>query len=309
MSHLGGNAWSPKADDPKVDGLEHFRKSFASNLNEDNGTFRFNDTLWNVNSRPMGTPYASTSFAYVHKNALFVTVDAFHRIANLTYGEGYFDRQNGSGGEGIISCTVTGDHLAWFEEILSSANTDDSIDHIFVQAHVPILHPVRKNDCSGQYLDRAEDSEFWKAMQRHSVDVYFAGEVHATTVSVDPQSNLIQIVSRGNRLSNFLTVDIEGTDFEITSYNEVGPLWRWNGEYEEYGRLIVKKTGAGTSIDGHGSLEVLDSSVSPIIKFNFENPSMYPFHKRQVIGIKHDQYKESMEGTSITTTVSVMLQV
>ncbi len=56
-----------------------------------------------------------------------------------------------------ITCTVEGDHLAWFESgVIIEANNDPSIKHIFVQAHVnvPILQSVvRKIDCSGQFMD------------------------------------------------------------------------------------------------------------------------------------------------------------
>jgi len=71
------------------------------------------------------------------------------------------------------------------------------------------MHPVRKARCSGQFLDDQTDSTFWRLMEEYNVDVYFAGEVHAVTVSKSKVlgSNLVQIVSRGRFLGSFLTVD------------------------------------------------------------------------------------------------------
>jgi len=45
-------------------------------------------------------------------------------------------------------------------------------------------------------------------MTEYGVDVYFADEVHITIASMDPDSNLIQIVSRGKRFNNFLQVEV-----------------------------------------------------------------------------------------------------
>jgi len=46
-----------------------------------------------------------------------------------------------------------------------------------VQAHLPILEPVRTINSSGMFFDKGENSQFFKAMQQFNVDVYFAGEV------------------------------------------------------------------------------------------------------------------------------------
>lgn len=159
---------------------------------------------------------------------------------------------------------------------------------------------MRKADCSGQFLDRAEDSDFWKMMQKYKVDVYFAGEVHANTVSKDDKSDLLQVVTRGNRINNYLTVSVTEDGFSMKSYNEYGRKWRFNGKYEEYGSLVVDKSGDRTSIEGSGSLELVDISKGPLIQINFENDDLYPLHRRQVVGMKYDQYQESLSGTSIT---------
>ena len=69
---------------------------------------------------------------------------------------------------------LRGQHLTWFENVLKTAQNDESIKHIFVESHAPILQPVRKVRCSGQFLDNAEKSKFWKLMEKYGVDLYFA---------------------------------------------------------------------------------------------------------------------------------------
>ncbi len=237
----------------------------------------------------------------MHKNVLFITVDAFHLIPPAEVPEGrYFDRATSSGGEGIITCTVTGEHLTWFEDVLVEARKNETIKHIFVQAHVPILHPVRKTDCSGQFFDLAEQSDFWQTMKKYDVDVYFAGEVHANTVTKDKNTDLLQVVTRGNRINNYLTVAVSDDGFSMSSYNEYGPKWRYNGKYEKYGELVVDKSGRSTSIEGTGSLEVLDISKGPLIQLDFAEKDTYVLRRRQIVGMKYDQYMEKLIGNTIT---------
>ena len=231
---------------------------------------------------------------------MFITVDAFRLIPNLSSGQRYFERASSSGGEGVITCTVTGDHLEWFENVLIEARKDSSIKHIFVQAHVPIIQPVRKSDCSGQFLDNAKSSDFWKIMSKYEVDVYFAGEVHANTVTKDDASNLLQIVSRGNRINNFLTVIVHDEGFTVSSYNEIGTEWRYNGNYTKYGEVSVNKAGNTTTMASSGSLKIVDFQNYPLIQLNFDEKDTYPFHSRQIIGMKHDQFKEVLLGQNIT---------
>jgi hypothetical protein len=165
---LGGNGWSPSSS--KVRSLPQFRQGFIDEFNRDmEGNFRFQESIGNATARPLGTKFKETSFAHRHKNALFITIDAFHVVGQ---GEDPFlDRKDGLGGEGIITCTVQGKHLDWLEEVLSEAQINRSINHIFVQAHLPILQPVRKVACSGQFMDGAENSNFWKLMAKYEVDL------------------------------------------------------------------------------------------------------------------------------------------
>ncbi len=267
-----------------------------------NGRFLFDKPIGNADSRPIGTPFASTSFEHVHKNALFITVDAFHEVElSIIQGQRFFDRETSLGGEGIITCTVEGDHLVWFENVLIEANKDPSIKHIFVQAHVPILQPVRRSDSSGQFMDKASASDFWNLMREHNVDIYYSGEVHANTATKDEESNLIQVVSRGNMINNFLIVDVTDDSFIISVYNELGTEWRLVGNYTKYGELKVNKSpSAITPIQSSGVLRLINKESGPTIRINFDERDTYPLNTTQIVGMKHNQYKETLIGQNIT---------
>ena len=176
---LGGNEGFRVTPRSKINTIPQARQAFGDGFNRNHDNEFIFDQPWfdgDVASRPLGTPYENTTFAYVHKNALFVTVDAFEII-----GEGnhdFVDREHGLGGEGAVTCTVDGDgqHLLWFENILRKGRDDAFIRHILVQAHLPIIQPVQRKNCSGQFLDYGEESDFWNLMNEYGVDIYFAGE-------------------------------------------------------------------------------------------------------------------------------------
>ncbi len=292
---LGGNAWHPGST--KLENIGTYRKTFTKGFNtdSDSGMFLFRKKIGTAESRPLGSEFETTSYAYQHRNVLFVTVDAFK-----TFGTGdtaYMDRENGTGGEGAVSCTVDGDHLRWFEHVLSAARKDSTIKHIIVQAHVPILQPVRKIACSGQFFDMGEDSQFWKMMQKYSVDIYFAGEVHANTVRKDSSSNIVQVVARGNSFNNFQKVVVTDDAIQITVYNEVGQQPRFNNNYEVDGQLTLYKWGTELVVEATGVLQVVDSASENIV-LNFEE--IVPLSSRQVVGMVHDDFYKMLVGSRIT---------
>ena len=276
---LGGNGWD--ANSPKKAVIEYYRDGFQKELNrDDNGHFLYNDPIGHASSRPIETRYKNTSYARIYKNALFVTVDCFH-VEN----ENFMDRNNGLGGEGSVTVSVEGDHLSWFINVLREARNDPIIKHVIVQAHVPILQPVRKVVSSGQFFDRGSESDFWLAMREYKVDLYLTGEVHATTASIDPDpdSNLLQIASRGNQFNNFLSVAV-GDDFiSVKAYNEIGKKPKGNHNYTEFGNIYVNKTDSETKIESNGVLAVLDSNAA-LLKFRFED--MFSMGMQQVQGMK-----------------------
>jgi hypothetical protein len=148
-------------------------------------------SLRGIPTRPEGTPFAATSYAYQHRNVLFVSVDVF--------------RQAGAATElhpihGTVVPSVEGAHLAWLDSILSAADSEPSIDHVIVQVHAPVLSPVRMQTSSGIMLEGRKLSGFWDALRRHDharggkVRLLFAGEVHAATATRSRDSDVVQLV-------------------------------------------------------------------------------------------------------------------
>ena len=248
--------------------------------------YKFQTDINGVLSRPYDTDFEGTSYAHRYKNSLFVSLDIF---LTVNHGEAnYIDREHGYGGEGAITCSLKGNHLQWFENVLVAARSDDTIKHIFVQAHVPIQHPVRKAKCSGQFLDDQTESDFWKLMEKYNVDIYFAGEVHATTVTKSKTfgSSLLQVVSRANSMSGFLTVDTSDDTITVKQFKEVGSKEKFNNEYSQNGFLTINKSDASNvQISSGGELEILDDSV-PLLHFDFE--AIHDMSERQVDGMQND---------------------
>lgn len=174
---IGDNPWKKGTLRAKL--LPEFRQIFSQEFNQDPaGSFLYTKPIGSATSRPLGTAFEDTSYAFRYKNVLFVTVDAFKTLS-----QDFLDKQRGLGGQGSVTGTVDGVHLDWFKDVLSEARKDPMIHHIIVQAHLPILQPVRSIDSSGMFMDNAEISPFFQAMQEYDVDVYFAGEVSQSKVS------------------------------------------------------------------------------------------------------------------------------
>jgi len=239
---------------------EEFRQAFAKgfNVNPDGGKFMYDEPIGKAPSRPLGTKYEGTSFATQHKNVLFVTVDAFYQE----------DPDKQIGPQGSVTGSVVGKHLAWLDHVLSEARKDDSIKHIFVQSHLPVLQPVRRVNSSGMLMDNEVESDFWKTMRKHEVDIYFAGEVHSNTVTKDPKSDLVQVVTRGRYVNNFATVDITDDKIDLTLYNQISPKAS-DGKFEEYGRLVIDKSSGKKTFRDEGEFTFLDREA-PMLHFDFE---------------------------------------
>eukprot|EP00551_Chaetoceros_affinis_P019554 CAMPEP_0203737098 /NCGR_PEP_ID=MMETSP0092-20131115/37953_1 /ASSEMBLY_ACC=CAM_ASM_001090 /TAXON_ID=426623 /ORGANISM="Chaetoceros affinis, Strain CCMP159" /LENGTH=110 /DNA_ID=CAMNT_0050622267 /DNA_START=63 /DNA_END=392 /DNA_ORIENTATION=+ len=98
------------------------------------------------------TPWESSqhkrlSYFHQHKNVLIITIDLFEKVSTTN---DFIDKSKGEGGEGTVTATVRGDHLVWLESVLKVASENrSSIKHLIVQAHIPVLEPVRKANSSG----------------------------------------------------------------------------------------------------------------------------------------------------------------
>ena len=105
------------------------------------------------------------AYSFIHKNTLIVSVNVF---------------EAGDGPEGKIVANVSGEQLRWLGEVL---NEHQSVDHMIVMGHTPVLGPVKQMHSSGMMLEGGRESEFWKTLVKHQVDLYLCGEVHAITCS------------------------------------------------------------------------------------------------------------------------------
>ena len=269
---LGDNPWPAGAAVSRHQA--EFRQAFASvfNINPDNGEFIYDKPIGEAASRPLGTKYETTSYAYQYKNVLFVTVDVFHQE----------DPDKNIGKQGSVTGAVTGKHLAWLDRVLSEARKDSSIKHIFVQAHLPVLQPVRRVNSSGMLMDDEMESDFWKTLRKHKVDIYFAGEVHSNTVTKDPSSDLVQVVTRAKWLNNFVTVDVTDEVIDITLYNQAAPRPS-DGEYDVYGKFVIDKSSGKKVFKDEGELAFLDREAR-LIHFDFEEN--LALADRQVLGLQ-----------------------
>ncbi len=269
---LGDNPWPAGSAVARCQ--PQFRAAFAKEFNtaSDGGRFLYRAPIGSAPSRPLGTPYESTSYAVRHKNVLFVTVDVFHQEGPSKV----------IGDQGAVTGTVAGKHLEWLEHVLGEARKDAGVRHIFVQAHLPVIHPVRKVNSSGMMMDGDTSCEFWQTLRKHRVDIYFAGEVHANTVTKDPESDLIQLVSRGNVFNNFLTVDVADDRIDIVCHNQTGSKPS-DGEYKRIGQLTIDKTGANTAFEATGELSFLDPSAR-LYHFAFDQDM--PLQQHPIVGLR-----------------------
>ena len=282
---LGDNPWLEGT--LKTSLLNDHRKGFqdAFNSNQTDKSFYYGGYIvgesMTVPTTPWGTDHEKLSYAHQHKNVLFITIDQYEQVSTTS---NYVDKANGRGGEGTVTGTMIGDHLVWFENVLRVATEESSsIDHVIVQGHLPVLEPVRKVKSSSMCLDDGEESEFWKLMVQYGVDLYLTGEVHSTTASKDKNSDLIQIVSRGNGLNGFLKIEVENKVLRVRHYHEIGLKPKNNNDYEQNGLLIIDKKRSYTRIHSSGALEIVDVRRA-LIHFNFEE--LVPMRTRQVPGMK-----------------------
>jgi len=269
---LGDNSW--EKDSNKSTLQPQFREAFTSNFNFDyDGNPKYTESIGSVSSRPIGTVYENSSYAYIHLNTLIVTVDVlFQESPSVEIGA-----------YGTVTGQVNSEHLTWFKSVLEEGNGLSAVKHIVVQGHLPVLYPVRKTSSSGMYMDNHEKSGFWQAMRDNGVDIYFCGEAHLVSVLKDTESDLIQIVGRGNFFSNFLTVDITDNSIDVTCYDEAGAEKNmFNYSYQTSGHLQLSKSGGVKTLESSGDLEILDQE-GPAMYFTFEE--VVSLQERPVLGL------------------------
>jgi hypothetical protein len=235
---VGDNNWPVNWDKSRL--VPDYRAAFGRNITQD----AVGDHIYA--ERPVGTPYEGTAYAIQHDNTLVVTVDVFRFDDAGTQ----LDPTRGT-----VRLTVDGDQLTWLDGVLTSASADPTVDHIIVQGHTPVLGPVRAQNSSNMVMPGQENTEFWKTLERHGVDLYFAGEVHHMAAS---NFGGVEQVAHGGILGyapnvNYLvgTVDGDRIDLElkwIQTENTGDRLWQTgsNRPYEFPAMLEPAFQTAGT---------------------------------------------------------------
>ena len=118
-------------------------------------------------SRQMGMPrngpegHIGRSFFVRQDNLLVITLDTFEDAGKR------------------FAYTVGDKQLQWMNKVLTD-NKDAQF--VIVQAHLPIVGPVKSKNSSASMLKDGTNSGLWKLMVRHNVDVYLCGEHHRITV-------------------------------------------------------------------------------------------------------------------------------
>jgi hypothetical protein len=246
--------------------VRYFKESFADAYTlGSKGESLFNGSVGAVPQRPVGTPYENTSYAFIHRNVMVVTVDIFTQDSPFVSLHPV---------RGSVYPDITGDHKKWLDDILTAGNQIDSVDFIIVQSHFPVLLPVRKHQTSHMTVVNEEESAFWNILKKHKVDVYLAGEVHALTPSIDDQSGIIQIVHGSfnnfpNPLLNYLITEVSDDKLTIRSREK---KYENDFQFQTTGQLVIDKTSGEKVISSSGVLTPVDRE-GLLVHYGFEDPA------------------------------------
>ncbi|MBE0679107.1 MAG: metallophosphoesterase [Bacteroidales bacterium] len=257
---LGDQNWDP--DSRKSNAVKYFKEAFSRAYTLDSaGNSLYDGFIGQISQRPVGTPYEHTSNAFIHKNVMVVTIDIY------TF-ESSSERLDSV--RGTVSIDITGEHCRWLDEVLTAGNQIDSVDFIIVQCHHPVLLPIRKHQTSHMTVLNEENSNLWKLLRKHNVDLYYAGEVHALTPSVDQESGIIQIVHGsflGSPTHNYLVAEVEKGRLTLLSREKVIEN---EYQYKTTGKLVIDKRSGKREVSGSGALEPVDRK-GLLIHYSFDD--------------------------------------
>ncbi|MBL8753244.1 MAG: metallophosphoesterase [Planctomycetes bacterium] len=224
-------------------------------------------------SRPVGTVYEHTAYAFQHQNVLMVMVDEF-RQDNPGTSLGSTGSVLGTVDNGLAS-TTTDDQLAWLDGVLAAGRANPTVQWIIVQGHMPVLRPVRvRNSSNLGVQDQGGATEYntllWQTLSQHAVDLYFCGEVHDITLSrYGGVTQLVHGALIGNHTPiNYLRIDVHANTLELTSRQigvqlTSGNLWQTGSNRPQANFDIPAATRAqGYQNVGHAQLTRLPGGGS-----------------------------------------------
>lgn len=259
---IGDNPWTKNKNEYltfKYKNIETWRQSFHKELLTNKwGNPRFKN-------HPKGQA-AKTAYAVrPNPNVQLITVDVFKRgVTN---------------GRADVVAKLDKDQQAWFNKVLAKANKD-GVKWIIVQGHTPVVGPVRQSHSSGMMYKGGRNSDFWKSMVKHKVDLYLCGEVHDVTAHhVDGVTQ----ISHGGLITqagfNYMIGDINGDTINLTvkqftgKVDRSGLLWQTSPRrlplgvtYDPVPLLdgTMTLTSDNEVVSRSGSLDVYDGSEPPV---------------------------------------------
>lgn len=222
---IGDNPWNNHSAYTKFKrhNIDVFKDAFGDAfLKKTNGGFKFD-------SRPDGQAHHSAYAVRIHPEVQLVSVDVFEP------------------GKNDVRLRVDDKQMEWLDTVLTKAN-EDGVDWIIVQGHTPVIGPVRTYGSSGLLYEGGADSEFWKMMKKHDVDMYLCGEVHDVTAHV--QDGITQI-SHGSLFAygrtNYMRVDLDENKARVVVNRFSGdPDWNrdmWQTSNRRIPKSVVYKRG------------------------------------------------------------------
>ena len=171
--------------------------------------------------------------------------------------------------------------------MLGAGRNHPEVDYVIVQSHLAIALPVRWANSSGYLINKSTDSELWNVLNKHQVDLYFAGEIHHVTSSMDDQSGLVQIV-HGNVRGGVLIGDVEDNRLTLRLYiaNKTDED-RLSYDHAPDGELILAGAGAGKTVRGSGLLSPIDRD-GLLIHYAFDQTDLSkPYENTGSFGPRH----------------------
>ena len=222
-------------------------------------------------------PAANTAYAVQHDNVLILTLDQFE-----------FDA--GAISTNAIARKVDAQQLDWVEQKLADAEADPTIDHVFLQGHLPIddSPTVPWRTSSQLKYEDGTGSALWQAMVDGGADVYLAGEVHDDSYRKNDGEDLVQIITGGipgeSGSTQYMVGVIDGPVIELTikdipiiNQGQTNGLWQTgsNRPYADVslgadpsvrtlgGVTIDKSSGQSVYRDAWGTFEGLNSPLDP----------------------------------------------
>jgi hypothetical protein len=271
---IGDNDW-PEGSAKSL-AVPFYKEAFVRHFfqNEDS-SYIYSSPIGTIPCRPMGTPYEGSSYAAQFGNLLVVSVDVFRQD----------DPMLKICTKGSVAGEVSGLHLQWLDDLLGQARLSTDIKFIIVQGHLPVLAPVRAKSSSTMYVINNEQSPFWKVLQKHKVDFYFSGEVHAPTAILDKDSETIQIVSGGPIAPSYLLGQVDENHVSITLREKDS-----NSNYSEIGKIDLNIVNGKKQISSEGLLSFVDQD-GMVLNFQFEEEN------NSTTAINNGSYAKYFNGT------------